>query len=675
MPQQNRRLAAILFTDIVGSTAIMQKDEQIALSLNKRYVAVLKQYILSHGGEILNDFGDGSLCSFSSATEAMHCAIEIQRELQVEPKVPLRIGLHVGEIFFDDGKAMGDGVNVASRVQSLGVANSILFSSEINTKIKNQPEFKSISLGKFHFKHVDESIEVFALANDGLVIPKKEKMEGKVKGIEKRSKRTKDIIIGGTILLLALAFIAYKLSSNKGFTGEKTIAVLPFENIGAKDTEEYISDGITQDIISKLSKISSLEKVIAWFSVRSFKNTKKSLKQIAGELGVAAILTGTIERNADNVHIITELVEVNTSKRLWGEDYNYSGSDILSIQSNLAGKIASALQASLTPEEKQDLSKHYTENVQAYKFYRKGRSFWDQRTKESYDSAELYYKKAIDLDPDYALAYSGLADCYTFNQKGLSQQEAIPIANQYANKALSLDSTLVEARTTIAFIQSHHDFDFKGSIVLFKKIINDNPNYSVVHRFYSNVLLYLGKIEEALSEEKKALSLDPLSAVENYVLGRHYYFARRYDSAISQLQKNVTLNPKFPSNYIVLGWAYVQKKEYSKAVEAFSNLPMRPFDQGNNGLLYLSFTYAFEGNVAKAKATLAKVSEEDRLICPHAMAYVNVGFGKTEAALSELEQAYNIHDLLMLVLKVDRVLDPLRNEPRFKALMKKMNLE
>ena len=199
--QPTRRLAAILFTDIVGSTAMMQKDEQAALSVNKRYVAVLKQFVSYHGGEILNDFGDGSLCCFQSATEALRCAIEMQQKFQTEPKVPLRIGLHVGEIFFEDGKVFGDGVNVASRVQSLGIANSILFSSEICSKIKNQQEFKSISVGKFHFKNVDEPMEVFALSNEGLSVPKKEELTGKLKEIEKKSARRKWALTAIAILL------------------------------------------------------------------------------------------------------------------------------------------------------------------------------------------------------------------------------------------------------------------------------------------------------------------------------------------------------------------------------------------------------------------------------------------------------------------------------------------
>src|ERR1022692_3979226 len=203
---QHRQLAAILFTDIVGSTAIMQRDEQAALLMNKRYVAVLKQSVTTHGGEILNDFGDGSLCTFTSATQAVRCAMEMQQQFQSDPKVPLRIGLHVGEIFFEEGKVFGDGVNVASRVQSLGIANSILFSSEICSKIKNQPEFKSVSIGKFEFKNVDEPMEVFALTNEGLTVPKKEELTGKLKEIEIESLRKKLIVVAVALLLLITGF-------------------------------------------------------------------------------------------------------------------------------------------------------------------------------------------------------------------------------------------------------------------------------------------------------------------------------------------------------------------------------------------------------------------------------------------------------------------------------------
>src|SRR5580765_788838 len=385
MQPEQRQLAAILFTDIVGYTAMMQKDEQNALAVTRHYVATLKQSAETFHGRILNDYGDGTLCSFPSATEAVRAAVQIQQELQKEPKVPLRIGIHVGELFFEETKVMGDSVNVASRIQSLGCANSILFSKEVFDKLKNQPEYRSVSLGRFEFKNVDEPLEIFALTTEGLNVPKREQLSGKLKEIKKKSARKKLLIAAGLLIFLIAGFLIYKkLTITPGFTGEKSIAVLPFENTGTDSSEEYISDGITQDIINNLSKISSLKKVIGWFSVRSFKKTTKTLKQIADELGVAAVLSGTMQKHEGKTRIIAELIEVSTNKRLWGYDFEYESKDILSIQSNVAGEIVTALKANVTPEEKKNLSKHYTENVDAYKFYVKGRAYWNAQGHDNF---------------------------------------------------------------------------------------------------------------------------------------------------------------------------------------------------------------------------------------------------------------------------------------------------
>ena len=356
-------------------------------------------------------------------------------------------------------------------------------------------------------------------------------------------------IASAVLIILAAGFFIYQnffRTANLSAV-EKSIAVLPFENVAVSDSEEYISDGITQGIINNLSKISSLQKVIGWFSVKSFKKTNKSVKQIAEELGVAVILTGTMQRNADKIRIIAELIDVNTNKRLWGNDYNYDWGNVLLIQSEVAQQIVTALRANLSPEEKKGLSKHYTENVEAYKFYRKGRWFSDKRTIESYDSAEANYQRAIQLDPDYALAYSGIADCYSLPPfKGLPELEAIPFAKTYAMKALSIDSTLSEALTTIGFIQSAFDYDWAISKRTLEKAIELNPNYPMAHVFYGNLLQYTDEnTEEGINEIRKALNLDPLSASLNWILGRNYYYAHKYDSAYEQLKKTLTLFPDY----------------------------------------------------------------------------------------------------------------------------------
>ena len=676
--EQQRRLAAILFTDIIGSTAIMQKDEQTAVSINKRYLTVLKQSVSDHHGEILNDYGDGSLCTFSSVLQAVKCAIQMQQQLQAEPRVPLRIGLHVGEIFFEDGKVFGDGVNVASRIQSLGIENAILFSSEVNSKLKNQQEFKTVSIGRFHFKNVDEPVEVFALSNEGFKVPDKTKMGGKLK--EKRSLSGKWITSLVIIFILILSNIIYRnYFRESGFSeGEKTIAVLPFENVGVIDSEEYISDGITQDIIKNLSRISSLNKVIGWFSVRGFKNTTKTLKQVADELGVSAILSGTMARHADKIHIIAELTEVNTNRRLWGDDFEYDSKDILSIQSKVAGEIVKALKANVTPTEKNNISKNYTENVDAYKFYLKGRNFWNLRRKENFDSAEFNFREAIKLDPDYALAYAGLADCYTYNQSGMSQLEAIPIAREFADKALALDSNLSEGYTSLGFIQYNFDYEWDKSKKTLERAIELEPGNPTAHLYYGIVLQFTGNTDEGLKEVEKAVELNPLGYAENWVLGRNCYFAGFYDKAISQFNKAFKIAP---AQAEVIDWslglAYFEKKMYKESREEFDKIT---FTDHQNPIDYYfgmqAYGYALLGDTAKAKDLLQKCLNEKRKdwVSPYILCRVYVALGNHPRALELLEKSYEIRDLHMFYIKVDPGLNAIRNEPRFKEVMRKMNL-
>ncbi len=675
---QQRRLAAILFTDIIGSTAIMQKDEQAAVQINKRYLSVLKQAVSAHQGEMLNDYGDGSLCCFNSAIEAVKCAIEIQQLLRIEPKVSLRIGLHVGEILIEEGKVFGDGVNVASRIQSLGIENAILFSSEINSKLRNQQEFKTVSLGRFHFKNVDEPMEVFALSNEGFTVPDKTKLEGKLK--EKKSFNKKWVITLVIIIALVVANIVYRnFFRGSGFSeGAKTIAVLPFENVGVIDSQEYISDGITQDIIKNLSKISSLNKVIGWFSVRGFKKTTKTLKQVADELGVAAILSGTMERHADKIHIITELTEVNTNKRLWGDDFEYDSKEILSIQSKVAGAIVKALKANVTPEEKSNISKNYTENVEAYKYYLKGRNFWNLRTKENFDSAEANFREAIKLDPDYALAIAGLADCYTYNQRGMSQLEAIPIAREYADKALALDSNLSEGYTSLGFIQFNFDYEWDKSKKTLERAIELEPNNPTAHLYYGIVLQFSGNTEEGLKQVEKAVELNPLGWAENWVLGRSYYFAGLNDKAISQFNKAFKNAPNQAEiTDWSLGLTYVQKKMYKEAREEFDKIT---FTDHKNTIDYYfamqSYGYALLGDTLKAKDLLQKSLDEKRkeLVSLYILCRIYVALGDHPRALEMLEKSYEIRDLHMFYMKVDPGLDAIRGEPRFKEIMRKMNL-
>jgi adenylate cyclase len=675
--QQNRQLAAILFTDIVGSTAVMQQDEQAALLMNKRYVAVLKQSVEAHGGEILNDYGDGSLCTFSSATQAVRCAMQIQQQLQNEPKVPLRIGLHVGEIFFEDGKVFGDGVNVASRVQSLGVANSILFSSEICSKIKNQPEFKSVSIGKFEFKNVDEKIEVFALTNEGLVVPDKRNMEGKLR--EKKINLKRFLLPSAIIILCIISFFIYRVYYKyPGFTGkDKSIAVLPFETVSSDSGNEYINDGFTIDVISKLSNLSGLSMVPGWAIVKTFKDPRQNIIDIAHSLGVEAILTGTIQKQGDKLHIVTELTDVNSGKTIWDMNDDRKWGDVLKLQSDVAEKIAASLSARLTQDDKNGINKEYTNNTDAYNYYIKGRYFWDKRSIVSFDSAESNFTKATELDPNYALAYAGLADCFIYNQKGLSQTEAIPIAREYVNKALKIDSTLAEPLATLGFIQSDYDYDWKNAKLTLEKALNLNPNYTFSHIYYGNLLQFTGEnTERGIEEIKKARSLDPLSVSINWVLGRNYYYAGKMDSAEEQLRKTIGISSQYPYAKVTLAYVLLSRKKYNEAFDIIKQIPL-----GGNitnaeyrGTI-LSYAYAISGNIERAKKELALLLNENSFKGHYQIARIYTALKEFDLAFSELNKAYQDREITMYFIKVDPVFSPLRSEPGFHELLKKINLE
>ena len=674
---QHRQLAAILFTDIVGSTAVMQKDEQAALSMNKRYVAVLKQSVSGYGGEILNDYGDGSLCTFSSATQAVKCAIEIQQQLQSEPKVPLRIGLHVGEIFFEDGKVFGDGVNVASRVQSLGIANSILFSSQINSQIRNQPEFKCVSIGRFHFKNVDEPVEVFALANDGFAVPDKKKIKGKLK--EEKSKKKKIIAISILFLLLVLSFVVYlKFFHANGLGGkEKSIAILPFNVIGKMDDD--LAEGLVEDVLVNLSKISELDKVISNRSSSKYINTKKSPSEISEELNVNSLLVGTIQQIGDTIRVSTQLIESNSGNTLWAENYIKGRKQIFDLETELATQIVSALKAKLTPREQKGLSKRYTENVEAYKYYRRGRFFWNQVGKVAFDSAEVYYKKAIELEPDYALAYAGIADCHAYNFKGLSQLDEVPIAKAYAMKALSIDSTLSVALTTLGFIQQSYDYDWQSSKETMEKAIELDPNNSIAHIYYGMDLIHsTPDKQDALKEMQRAVDLDPLSFQTNWILARNYYFSGKYELAEKQFK--ITASFTTPDQKYVplwsLGLIYLKQHLFSKAKEIFDQLPEGSGKQLDNFQLMQAYAYAVMGDKEKAKSLYDDTYKKYGATWHwhYRTSQIFVALGNFSQAIGELEKGYDIREIQMFWIKADPAFDPIRNEPRFQALLKKMNL-
>jgi adenylate cyclase len=656
---QSRQLPAIMFTDIVGYTAMMQEDEQSAVTTTKRYVSVLKHHVALHGGEILNDYGDGSLCTFSSATEAIRCAMGIQQQLQGAPKVPLRIGLHIGEVFFEDGKIFGDGVNVASRIQSIGVANSILFSSEISSKLANQPEFSMDSMGKFLFKNVSVPVEVFALTNDGLAVPDKGKIEGKL--AEKKNSRSKSVFIATLLLLAAVSLFVYRKFATAGtFTGkEKSIAVLPFENISNDTLQQYFSDGITEDIITQLSKIADL-KVISRTSVMQYKNTTKTIGEIAKELHVAAILEGSVRKEGGNVRINAQLIDANTDQHIWADQYDRDASEVFAIQSEVAQRIANQLNVKLTADEGNRIQKKATQNLAAYEDYLKAR-------KLPYRQREPLLLSALKKDSSFALAWADLALLYS--KMPARNSADVPF---YIRKSLDAALTAVyygpdlsETHMILGDVLKTITLNPALSIKELNKSISLNPNNSEAYAYLAYTQIELGMFKEAELNLNKSVQLDPISGLTRGGWFNLYLYSRNPGKLLEFIM-NQPINVREGLMADRKRWYYFLKDDYD-SILLNKNTWRDPVLKG--------ISYAKTGKAVEARKIVDSLTALSLLDHAFDIGIIHAWLGEKQKAMEYLNLAYRLYDYNLVKIKVDKLFDPLRDDESFKELLRKMEME
>lgn len=509
-----RQLAAILFTDIAGYTAMMQRDEQSAVSMVKHHRAVLEKTVADFDGSVIEFYGDGSLCIFTSITEAMHCAYRIQQLMQeAYPPVPLRIGLHIGEVIYENGKIMGDGVNIAARIQSLGQPGSILFSKEVFDKIRNHQEFKTVYLGRYNLKNVAEPMEVSALANEGLIVPAKDKIEGRIKKISTRRKLKairKGILISTAAIVITLLalFLPGLLKDRMGFSGsEKSIAVLPFENISNDSLQQYFSDGITEDIITQLSKIANL-KVISRTSVMQYKGNRKNIKEIAEELGVATILEGSVRKEGNKLRITAQLIDAQSDKHLWSESYDRDASEVFAIQSEVAQQIAKALNVKLTTEEGKRIIEKATDNVEAYEDYLRAKQLPLFQREEPLLSV-------LRKDSTFSLAWAELANVYSkIPWRNLSEKPSyVRKSLDAALKAVEYGPERSETHMILGDVLKISTLSPALAIKELNKSIELNPNNAEGYVYLAFAQMEMGNFTDAEKNLVKGKQLDPLSTI------------------------------------------------------------------------------------------------------------------------------------------------------------------
>jgi TolB-like protein/DNA-binding winged helix-turn-helix (wHTH) protein/Tfp pilus assembly protein PilF len=485
------------------------------------------------------------------------------------------------------------------------------------------------------------------------------------------------IVVVGLAALLVFAIHARNVTTNQAnATRSTSLVVLPLENLSGDKDQGYFADGMTDELIANLAKIRSLH-VISRSTAMTYKGTRKPLSEIARELNVDAVVEGTVMRVGSRVRITAELVQVSTDHHLWADTYESQMGDVLALQNRVSAAIVNEIRINLTPEERERLAKTPAVAPEAYENYLKGLYYWNKRSDENLTRAIGYFERATQLDPNYALAYAGLSDCYAIISAEIfgtmPASEAAPKARAAAVRALELDPTLAEAQTSLATEKFNYEWDWSGAAQGFERAIGLNPSYATAYQRYSLYLIAMGRAQDSFGQIQKARALDPLSLSINFSLGWRLYMARQYDAAITQLKDTLEMDPSYELPHLVAGQAYEQKGNYAlaipelrKAVELSRGTPLM--------VSALAHAYARSGNRPEAEKLLAQLQAKsmNHYVSPYYFAIVCVGLGRTEEALDWLEKAFGDRSNGLVFLKVEPELDDLRSNSRFIALQQKL---
>ena len=496
-----------------------------------------------------------------------------------------------------------------------------------------------------------------------------------VAGLAQRHKGALFGVLGAALIVVAVA--GYGLVQMLGGGGTEiidSIAVLPFDNLTGDAGQDYFVEGMQEMLIMELSQISALT-VISRTSTIRYKDTDKSGPEIARELGVDALVGGSVLRTGDTVRVTTQLIDGRTDRHLWADNFDRELTDILALHSDVARTIAREIKVAVTPEEETRLTAARPVNPEAYEAYLKGRYFWNKRTEESLETSLEYFERAIARDSDYAAAYAGLADSYLHlaHFSGVSPREAMAKAEVAILKALDIDSKLAEAHASLAHLRMH-EWNWSDSEKELKRAIALNPNYANTHYWYAALLSQLGQHPEAAAESDRAVELDPLSPMISAAAGACRYRARQNDLAIEQLQRTLAMHPEFPPARQYLGLAYVQKGFHDEAVAELRKARKLP-GAGARGAVFLAYAYAAGGKTPEALEILdelKKMPGQGRLPS-FEIAAVHAALGENDEAFAWLEKAYVERDSWIVFVKVEPMFDPLRDDPRFQDLLRRMN--
>jgi len=678
-----RELAAIMFSDIAGYTAIMGHDEARAMRALAEHRALLRTLLPKFDGRMLGEIGDGTLTSFHSASDAVNCARQAQAALKDSPDLHLRIGIHLGDVLFTEDNAWGDGVNIASRIHALAAPGTICVSATVYDEIRNKPGLVAKNLGQKHLKNVNRPIGVYVLseAPDSAGAPAPSILA---------SRLIRRVALGaiGAIAVAALLYVlatrqsSAPLATTAPAAGPRvirSIAVLPLDNYSGDPSQQYFADGMTEELTTDLATISQL-RVTSRGSVMQFKGEHRPpTPQIAKLLNVDAVVEGSVLRVGDKVRITAQLIDAPADKHLWAKSYERDSRDVLALQDEVASAIANEIEVQLTPNEQARLTSAPTVNPTAYDAYLKGRYFFNRSSDENLKKAIAMYEEAIKLDPNFAPAYAGVADAYNWagwNEGVFTAAEAMTKEKAAAEKAIQLDDNSAEAHASLAIYKYTYEYDWVGAEREFRRAFKLNPSYAHAHDQFGFALVQQGRLDEALAQNQRAAELDPLSSVILIDAIWTLAWQGKYDAAKAQARKPLDLDPTDYFAQFMIGWIDLDAGKFSDAIpqleKAAAATGAPPFVSA-----YLGYAYGASGNRAHAIAQIEVLNKRSihGFVPPFSLAIVYLGLGDHERAMTGLEQAYAAHSQLMGLLKMDKMFAPLHSDPRYKALLKKLNFE
>ncbi|MCM4173840.1 adenylate/guanylate cyclase domain-containing protein [Arenibacter sp. TNZ] len=638
--KKNRRIAAIMFTDIVGYTALMQRDENAAVVMRKRHRHEFELNHEHHNGDILQYYGDGTLSVFASGLEAVECAIDIQLALQMENPVPLRIGLHLGDIVFDGTEVYGDGVNLASRIESLGVAGSILLSGNLNDELKNHPHVLTESLGKVELKNISKPVEVFAVINQGIKIPE---------SFELKAIPQKDT---------------------------KSIAVLPFVNMSPNPDNEYFSDGMTEEIINALAKIKGL-KVTSRTSSFHFKNINLPIVQIGQELNVSTILEGSVRLSGNKMRITAQLIDVKDDFHFWSETFDRSLEDVFAVQDEISVLIAERLREHIGHFNIEDqLVQDLEIPVDVYQRYLKSRYHILKMGKSDIERGISILEKILESWPHFALAHLGMHLGYTLlGTIGLVPlEEAFAKGQPFLDKAMELNENLPECQLHLSYACLIQKWDLPGTYRHLGKVYEAGP---IVEYYPSmaSTLVAEGRFAASRIYIETALQLDPFSSINYHLKGFIDYCEEKYESAIVSFEKAVVLKPDFKVSTLYWGQALLLLGKGEEGLAFFEKLPRDETEDvmrlGGTTMAYavLGKKEQVENGIVKLEAAL----ETDLMgRALNLLILCNALLGKTQETIKLIEQGVAHRLPMMLYLFVEPILKPMYGMRSFQKLRREV---